>query len=76
VTENSPERSAVLEKLKLEVQQRDLASFDAPVTEYDLPVRSGFMKPDRSLGVVMVRYMSPTADAAFDDLSRALMASP
>ena len=76
VAEKSSEHDAVLAKSKLNVEEKVLASFDAAVTEYDLPVKSGVMKPDRSLGTVNVRYLSPATDTTFDDLSRALMVLP
>jgi len=76
VAEKSSARAAVLAKSKLGVKEEVLATYDAAVTEYDLPVRSGFMKPDRSRGTVTVKYLSPATDSTFNDLSRALMVLP
>jgi hypothetical protein len=56
----------------IEWQERKLVSYRAVLTEYDLPVRSGMMKADDSLGATTVRFVSPLDDGQFDALLASL----
>ena len=64
--DESSGRAAALEKSRLEIQSRNMGPYDAAVTEYDLPVLSGIMKPDLTKGLTTVKYLSPATDTVFD----------
>jgi len=63
VAGKSSAHDTVLAKSKLDAKERVLPTIEAGLHEY-------------SQGTVTVRYLSPATDAAFDDLSRGLMALP
>jgi hypothetical protein len=53
-------------------QERNLAGFNAALTEFDAPVLSKMMEPDHSQGTVTVRFPAPLDDVNFDSLLKAL----
>ena len=57
-------------------EERKLASYSAALTEYDLPVRSGVMKPDYSRGSLTVKFTSRMDDQHFDILLKKLHSTP
>lgn len=60
--------SDVMKAAGVQWQQRTLAAYDAALTEFDKPVQSGVMAPDRSTGSLTVNYVSPMDDTNFDRL--------
>ncbi len=65
----------VMEAAGIEWQERQLASYKAELTEFDLPVQSGVARPDYSRGSVTVRVVSPIDDQQFDALMEKLSTS-
>ena len=46
----------------------ETSRFDASLTPYDLPARSGYAQPDMSLGTVKIECYAGVDDTAFDQL--------
>jgi hypothetical protein len=59
-----------------EWRERRLALYTAAVTEFDLPVRSGILKPDYLQGSLKVKFVSPMNDAHFDILLKEMHVVP
>lgn len=70
VIANSEMSTSVLKELGLQWQERKLSSYKAALSEFDLPVQSGVMKPDYSLGSLTIKFISPLDDAQFDQLMK------
>jgi hypothetical protein len=58
--------ASVLKAVGCEWQERTLGVYASELTEFDLPVRSGVMKPDYSRGSFSVKFLPPLNDAQFD----------
>jgi DNA-binding XRE family transcriptional regulator len=68
--EFSDEKSAsdAMKKAGISWKERTVTAYDAALTEFDVPSRSGITRPDLSKGVLRVKYVSPLADTNFDML--------
>lgn len=62
--------SDVMKAAGIRWQQRTLAAYDAALTEFDKPVQSGVLVPDRSTGSLTVNFVSHMNDTNFDLLLR------
>ena len=49
-------------------EEREMTSYRATVTEFDLPVRSGVIDADYSMPGSQVQWVSPLSDRQFDEL--------
>lgn len=61
-------QAAILKEAGVEWEERKLSSYNAALTEYDFPVRSGPMKPDYSRGSWTIKVVAPLDDSSFDNL--------
>jgi hypothetical protein len=61
-------QSTIMKELELVWRERKISTYKAVLTEFDLPVRSGAMNPDYSLGSRTLKILAPLDDAKFDML--------
>lgn len=61
-------QAAIVNELGLKWSDRKLPSYKATLTAYDLPVQSGVMQPDYSLGSRTLKFLTPLDDTQFDQL--------
>ena len=66
--EDAGMESNVMKMAGITLRQRTLVGYEAALTEFDKPVQSGVMAPDRSTGSITVKYVSPMHDTNFDQL--------
>lgn len=59
-------QSTIMKELELVWRERKISTYKAVLTEFDLPVRSGAMNPDYSLGSRTLKILAPLDDARFD----------
>ena len=71
----SDSEDSILRTAGVEWQERQLTRFSSTVTEFDVPVRMGFMPPDLSRGTLKVRCVAPMSDTQFDTLLQTMKIS-
>ena len=76
LTKDHVREASFAKDTEIEWQIHELASYRSAVTEFDLPVRSGVMKPDYSRGRMAIRVVSPITDATFELMLKKLGFTP
>jgi len=66
----------ILKAVGAEWRERMLTVYSATMTEFDVPVRQGFVKPDYSRGSLSIKCVSPLSDDSFDMVLRELHLIP
>jgi len=70
------QESHLMQAVGITWQGRKLTGYKAEWTEFDTPVRSGFMAPDQSAGTVFTSHTSSINDTTFDKLLQELHFKP
>ena len=66
--ESEEVQAEIVKDLGLEWKEYRIPSFKVTLTEFDLPVKSGAMQPDYTLGSRSLKILRPLEDSTFDQL--------